>query len=90
MCRKIPINGTAQLDRQNVVFTDYCSSCHGLEGDGRGPAAESFPVKPRDLTATNWQSGARGHHAAANYPILYLFSTFTVWNAQKRWLARQS
>jgi len=26
-----------------------CASCHGLAGDGNGPAAKSLPTKPTDL-----------------------------------------
>jgi cytochrome c oxidase cbb3-type subunit 2 len=32
------------------VYDRYCAGCHGVAGDGRGPAAEMLLVKPRDFT----------------------------------------
>jgi mono/diheme cytochrome c family protein len=31
-------------------FVQYCSSCHGLEGRGDGPAAPALQTPPADLT----------------------------------------
>ncbi|MDZ7343778.1 MAG: FTR1 family protein, partial [candidate division KSB1 bacterium] len=31
-------------------FESACASCHGLAGDGRGPAADTLNPKPRDFT----------------------------------------
>lgn len=36
-------DGTAVYDR-------YCAGCHGVAGDGNGPAAPMLLVKPRDFT----------------------------------------
>ena len=33
-----------------VLFGTYCASCHGLEGDGRGPVAAALRTPPADLT----------------------------------------
>ncbi len=32
------------------VYEMYCSGCHGLKGDGKGPAAAMLEVKPRNFT----------------------------------------
>jgi mono/diheme cytochrome c family protein len=33
------------------LYLSYCSSCHGDNGKGDGPAAQSLPVKPANHTA---------------------------------------
>lgn len=33
-----------------VAYERYCAGCHGVNGDGKGPAAEMLLVKPRDFT----------------------------------------
>jgi cytochrome c oxidase cbb3-type subunit 2 len=32
------------------VYDTYCSGCHGLKGDGKGPATEMLAVQPRNFT----------------------------------------
>ncbi|TMA80656.1 MAG: cytochrome c, partial [Deltaproteobacteria bacterium] len=32
------------------LYATYCSSCHGDNGKGDGPASKSLPVKPGDHT----------------------------------------
>lgn len=34
------------------VYKFYCSQCHGLKGDGKGPNAAAGTVAPRDHTNT--------------------------------------
>lgn len=38
-----------QLARGQASYDMYCSGCHGVEGDGEGPAARFLSPKPRDL-----------------------------------------
>jgi len=33
------------------LYLTYCSSCHGDDGKGDGPATQSLPVKPANHTA---------------------------------------
>ena len=33
-----------------AVYQRYCSGCHGMQGDGRGPAAGMLITQPRDFT----------------------------------------
>jgi mono/diheme cytochrome c family protein len=37
--------------RGRKVFDRYCISCHGVEGDGRGPTADWIDPRPRVLTS---------------------------------------
>ena len=33
------------------LFAANCTTCHGADGQGDGPAAQSLPIRPADLTA---------------------------------------
>src|SRR5690606_31968787 len=37
------------IQRGKLVYDKYCVGCHGVEGDGQGPAAERLITKPRDF-----------------------------------------
>jgi mono/diheme cytochrome c family protein len=37
------------LDRGRMAYVDFCASCHGLDGDGRGPEAAGMSPPPRDF-----------------------------------------
>jgi len=41
----------AAAARGQKAFSRYCVSCHGTEGDGRGPTADWIEPKPRVLTS---------------------------------------
>lgn len=47
------------------IFVQHCASCHGVMGDGNGPAAGTLvdnwdqPVKPADLRTTALRAGSR-------------------------------
>lgn len=38
-------------DTGEVVYLRYCSGCHGVAGDGKGPAAPFLSPKPRNFTS---------------------------------------
>lgn len=43
-------NRRGQLqERGRIVYNRYCAGCHGVNGDGKGPAALRLIVKPRDF-----------------------------------------
>lgn len=44
-----------QPTEARLLFMNVCSQCHGLEGKGDGPAAESLNPKPRNYTDPAWQ-----------------------------------
>jgi cytochrome c551/c552 len=42
-------------DQAKSIARDRCASCHGSAGRGDGPNAATLAVKPRDLSAKEWQ-----------------------------------
>ena len=38
-----------------VLFANVCAQCHGADGTGNGPAAETLNPKPRNYTDAEWQ-----------------------------------
>ena len=38
------------------MFATVCATCHGVDGTGKGPAAESLNPKPRNYTDPQWQA----------------------------------
>lgn len=55
----------ADVETGKQLFTALCQSCHGENGDGNGPLAESMVLKPRDFalaafkfdTDADWEKG---------------------------------
>ena len=41
------------------MFNEYCGSCHGIDGTGKGPAAASLKVQPTDLTQLAKNNGGK-------------------------------
>ena len=54
--RKAPPRDPNQPSEAMILFANVCSQCHGLEGRGDGPAAESLNPKPRNYTDAAWQA----------------------------------
>jgi mono/diheme cytochrome c family protein len=48
-------NATSGAD----LYRDYCASCHGLDGRGRGPATEALRTPPNDLTMIAKQNNGK-------------------------------
>ena len=54
-----------QNEEGKALFATLCTECHGVNGDGHGPVAETMPLKPRDFalaafkfdTDSDWQKG---------------------------------
>jgi eukaryotic-like serine/threonine-protein kinase len=49
-----PPDSTELQDRGGELFYTRCSSCHGEEAKGDGPAASLFPIPPPDLKEDAW------------------------------------
>ncbi len=45
------------LSRGKELFNSTCYTCHGLEGNGKGPASASLQPPPADFTDQNWKFG---------------------------------
>lgn len=53
------------VEAGRALFEDRCQECHGVRGDGNGPAAEDMYLKPRDFamaafkfdTDADWERG---------------------------------
>jgi cytochrome c553 len=43
-------------ERAQNMFMTVCATCHGADGTGTGPAAETLTTKPRNYTDAAWQS----------------------------------
>lgn len=41
------------------LFVNYCAVCHGSDGKGTGPAANSLRVLPADLTLLSRKNGGK-------------------------------
>lgn len=65
-------SAVGDVDAGATLFATYCQSCHGANGDGNGPAAAAFVLKPRDFalaafkfdTDADWEKGS--DHDLAN------------------------
>jgi mono/diheme cytochrome c family protein len=40
-----------EADSGRALYLQYCSSCHGQDGKGKGPVSQDLKVKAPDLTA---------------------------------------
>ncbi len=53
------ITGTPELlAKGKTVFMSNCTTCHGPEGKGNGPASVAFNPKPRNFTAETFKQGS--------------------------------
>ena len=43
------------LNNGAMLYGRYCASCHGVEGDGKGPAASDLSQPPRDFQQANYR-----------------------------------
>jgi len=49
-------NAGSEYDEGKNLYTSKCQICHGIKGDGNGPAAFSLSPKPRNFTEADfWQ-----------------------------------
>ena len=53
-------NPTPTLTGGNVIYTSYCTPCHGATGKGNGPAASALATKPADHTSTALKNESDG------------------------------
>jgi len=46
------------LDKGRMAYMHYCYACHGVNGDGKGPAAHGFRPPPRDFRTAMYKFGS--------------------------------
>jgi hypothetical protein len=51
-----PPGGNGTDNKIMTVFLSTCAPCHGQEGRGDGPAAQSIQPRPRDYHDAKWQA----------------------------------
>ncbi len=51
---------TGDLDRGEAIYELRCLQCHGVDGDGLGPAAERLNPPPRDFTLGEYKYRSSG------------------------------
>ena len=56
--KHVPITSTSPADGKGMYNT-YCAVCHGVDGKGKGPAAEALKVPPTDLTLLTKNNGGK-------------------------------
>lgn len=49
-------SASAIPDEALQMFATVCATCHGKDGTGNGPAAETLQPKPRNYTDAAWQA----------------------------------
>ena len=51
--------GADEYSQGKKLYGDKCQICHGVKGDGNGPAGEALSPKPADFTKPKfWQGDA--------------------------------
>ena len=50
-----PPTSTELIETGQQIYVQRCSFCHGLLGDGNGPAAEFMDPRPRDFTLATYK-----------------------------------
>ena len=48
----------AQLEKGRKEYMHYCYACHGVNGDGEGPAGQGYRPPPRDFRTASFKFGA--------------------------------
>ena len=51
---------SSQVKSGQRIFENLCWTCHGLNGDGKGPAAAALPVRPADFSQYHVQRQTDG------------------------------
>jgi mono/diheme cytochrome c family protein len=54
--RHVPVKATSPA-LGHEMYAAYCAVCHGVDGQGRGPAADALKVPPPDLTMLARKNG---------------------------------
>ena len=64
----IPAPSTTVQANSNPIeetYKNYCSSCHGMEGNADTPTGHALKPGPRNFTDTKWQASVDDAHIGA-------------------------
>jgi mono/diheme cytochrome c family protein len=56
--KEVPVRMTGALEGQQL-YVHYCAVCHGIKGNGAGPAAGALKKHPSNLTLLNRMNGGK-------------------------------
>lgn len=59
-----PAAAASPADEAKQTFATLCSTCHGADGKGDGPAAANLNPKPRNYTDKAWQASVTDEQLA--------------------------
>ena len=54
------INDEKAIKSGKKIFNQMCWSCHGMEGDGNGPAASALEIPAGNFTSSDFQAQTDG------------------------------
>ena len=76
----------AQLNRGREAYNFYCRTCHGEEGDGRGPASPELETPPRDFRLATYKfAGAADDGLPADDDLIRIVTNGLDGTAMLRW-----
>jgi mono/diheme cytochrome c family protein len=52
-------NTSGSVTSGKLQFRQYCAPCHGMDGTGDGPVADTLKKKPADLTVLSKNNGGK-------------------------------
>jgi high-affinity iron transporter len=63
--------GSAPADpaRGKAIYGANCTACHGVAGDGKGPAAIALQPRPTDFTRASWWTNRQDAELAATIRV---------------------
>ena|SRR5579863_1922919 len=56
--KEVPVHATRSLDGAEL-FREFCAVCHGVDGKGKGPAADALKRSPSDLTQLSHKNNGK-------------------------------
>jgi len=56
--KHVPMKSTSPVSGKEM-FANYCTSCHGTDAKGDGPAASALKTPPANLTALSQKNGGK-------------------------------
>jgi mono/diheme cytochrome c family protein len=60
---KNPVQPTkASIEKGKVIYEKKCASCHGVKGDGKGPASVGLSPKPTNFKEVHGEKMTDGEH----------------------------